>query len=431
MNWPVLFNMFNDFNLPLFYKIFIYYYLKDRHVYYVNEVCETPRQCYRGCHQGSVIAPIIWNIYINAVLKLNDGKLYVQAFADDQALIIWGRTARVLEANTNLALANIARSLDSLKLNLSVQKCQAVLYLSIASQKLSKRNSTILNRKPTFKIYNTSIRVTDSLTILGIVVDNKLTWSEYINSLHGKMLILTSNFNRILKTDWSVNMSLIKTWYLTTIEKALLYGASVWGGVLTKTQIKRLHSIQRMFLLKLSRGYRTTSTNVLNILTGLPPLHITAEAEFIKFQIWVRRSAHYNNIIDNARLDFNIPVKKIPSAEKYIYPPLRIKNADFEVYTDGSRMEDETGFTVCILQNNSNIQNFLYKLKSFNSVFQAELAAIQHAANWAASNNLKINIHSESLSSIMALKSADSRSKFVNIVKNISMQQITWSASRG
>ncbi|GBN92126.1 Putative protein in type-1 retrotransposable element R1DM [Araneus ventricosus] len=323
---------------------------------------------------GSVIAPIIWNIYINAVLKLNDGELYVQAFADDLALIIGGRTARVLEANTNLALANIARSLDSLKLNLSVQKCQAVVYRSIASQKLSKRNSTILNRKPTFKIYNTSIRVTDSLTILGIVIDNKLTWSEHINSLHGKMLILTSNFNRILKTDWSVNKNLIKTWYLTTIEKALLYGASVWGGALTKTQIKRLHSIQRIFLLKLSRSYRTTSTNVLNILTGPPPpLHITAEAEFIKFQIWVRRSAQYNNIIDNVHLDSNIPVKNIPSAEKYISPPLQIQNADFEVYTDGFRVEDETGFAVCILQNNSNIQNFLYKLKSFNSVFQAEL----------------------------------------------------------
>ncbi|GBL55186.1 hypothetical protein AVEN_197090-1, partial [Araneus ventricosus] len=47
----------------------------------------------------------------------------------------------------------------------------------------------------------------------------------------------------------------------------------------------------------------------------------------------------------------------------------------------------------------------------------AELAAIQYAANWAASNNQKINIFSDSLSSIMALKSAHSRSKFVNSTK--------------
>ncbi|GBM53609.1 Putative protein in type-1 retrotransposable element R1DM [Araneus ventricosus] len=286
MNWSVLFNIFNDFNLSNFYKNFIYYYLNDRHEFYINEVFETSRQCFRGCPQGSVIAPTLWNLYINTVLNNNDdGELYIQAFSDDLALIIGGRTARDLEKFTNLALAKIASSLDSLKLNLSIQKCQAIVYRSISFEKLSKLNSTILNRKPTFKINNTSIKVTDSLKILRIIIDNKLTWSAHINSLHDRMLLSTSNFNRIMKTDWSVNKNLIKSWYLTTIKKTLLYGASVWGGALTKTQIVRLHSIQRIFLLKLSRGYRTTSTNVLNILTGIPPLHITAEAEYTKFQI--------------------------------------------------------------------------------------------------------------------------------------------------
>ncbi|GBM90964.1 hypothetical protein AVEN_70295-1, partial [Araneus ventricosus] len=84
--------------------------------------------------------------------------------------------------------------------------------------------------------------------------------------------------------------------------------------------------------------------------------------------------------------------------------------SDFEVYTDGSRIEDETGFAVCIFQENNNIENHLYKLKSHNSVFQAELAAIHCAANWAASKNVSINIHTDSLSSIAAIKSASARS---------------------
>ncbi|GBM96941.1 hypothetical protein AVEN_172533-1 [Araneus ventricosus] len=90
---------------------------------------------------------------------------------------------------------------------------------------------------------------------------------------------------------------------------------------------------------------------------------------------------------------------------------------NFEVYTDGSRIEDETGFAVCIFQENNNIENHLYKLKSHNSVFQAELAAIHCAANWAASKNVSINIHTDSLSSIAAIKSASARSSFVNNIK--------------
>ncbi|GBN02343.1 Putative protein in type-1 retrotransposable element R1DM [Araneus ventricosus] len=243
---------------------------------------KSSRQCFRGCPQGSVIAPVLWDFYINSVLNLNNGEMYIQAFADDLALIIGGRTARELESNTNIALAKVPSSLDSLKLKLSIQKYQAVVYRSISSRKFSKRNSTVLNRKPTFKINNISIKVTDSLKLLGFIIDNKLTRTAHINSLHDRTLFLTSNFNRVIKSDWSVNKNLMKAWYLTTIEKALLYGASVWGGALTKVQIDRLHSIQRIFLLKFTRGYRTMSTNVLNVLSGIPPLHITAEVENIK-----------------------------------------------------------------------------------------------------------------------------------------------------
>ncbi|GBM02891.1 hypothetical protein AVEN_52062-1 [Araneus ventricosus] len=292
-----------------------------------------------------------------------------QAFADDLALVVGGRTARDLEKNTNFILAETASKLESLKLSLSIQKCQAIVYRSYASQKFSKRNSTILNRKPTFRINNISIRVTDSLKILGIIIDQKLSWTAHIDSLHDKILTLKSNFNRIVKSDWSVNQNLIKTWYITTIEKALLYGASVWGGALTK------------------------------------------------IQIWVRRSSQFNHIIDSVSLDQNILIKNISSHLKFISPPTQIDNADFEVYTDGSRIENETGFAVCTFQNDQNLHNFLFKLNYYNSVFQAELAAIHHAVKWAASNNYKINIYTDSLSSILALKSAHSRSSFVNSVK--------------
>ncbi|GBL82186.1 Putative protein in type-1 retrotransposable element R1DM [Araneus ventricosus] len=319
MNWPVLFNIFTEYGLPRFYTNFIFYYLNDRYVYYVNDVFETSRRCFRGCPQGSVIAPTLWNIYINSILTNNNGELHIQPFADDLALVIGGRTARELEKNNNLVLAGIANKLDSLKLTLSIQKCQTIVYRSIASQKLSKRNSMVLNRKPTFKINNISIKVTDGLKILGIIIDQKLSWTAHIDSLHDKILLLTSNFNRIVKSDWSVNKNLIKNWYLTTIEKALLYGANVWGGALTKIQLNRLHSIQRVFLSKFTRGYRTTSTNVLNVLTGIPPLHITVEAEFIKFQIWVRRSNKYNHIIESVPLDHNIAIKNIPSALKNLF----------------------------------------------------------------------------------------------------------------
>ncbi|GBN27026.1 hypothetical protein AVEN_38545-1 [Araneus ventricosus] len=58
------------------------------------------------------------------------------------------------------------------------------------------------------------------------------------------------------------------------------------------------------------------------------------------------------------------------------------------------------------------------KLEPQNTVFQAELAALGEAVDWANENKKKINIYTDSRSSIEALKSYWSRSKFVISIKN-------------
>ncbi|GBN76924.1 Putative protein in type-1 retrotransposable element R1DM, partial [Araneus ventricosus] len=328
MNWPVLFKILESYGFPAFFKNFIHFYLKNRRVFY--DVLKVSRLCCKGFPQGSVIARTIWNTYINSILINDRPDLHIQAFADDLALLIGGRTARELENKTNLILAVISDKLEDLELKLSIEKCQAVVYRSIASQKFPKRNSTVLN--------------------------SQLSRSKTTQS-------------RVVESKWNMNKNLLKIWYCTVIEKALFYGASVWGGALTKNQIDRLHSIQRIFLLKFTRAFRTSSTNVLNVLTGIPPLHIVVKAEFIKFRIWTNRSNEYNTIFDINLLDKYVPFKNIPSRQKLINLDSKIPNADYEIYTDGSRIENETGFAVCILKDETNIQNYLFKLNTFNSVF--------------------------------------------------------------
>ncbi|GBL78649.1 hypothetical protein AVEN_65225-1 [Araneus ventricosus] len=66
---------------------------------------------------------------------------------------------------------------------------------------------------------------------------------------------------------------------------------------------------------------------------------------------------------------------------------------DFEIYTDGSKVDGNVGFS-------------------------AELAAINFAVGWALENEVKFKIYSDSLSSIETLKSFNVKSKFFNIIKN-------------
>ncbi|GBL83161.1 hypothetical protein AVEN_165368-1 [Araneus ventricosus] len=96
-------------------------------------------------------------------------------------------------------------------------------------------------------------------------------------------------------------------------EKALLYGAAVWVGALTKAQILKLHSIQRMLLLKLSRSYKTTPTNALNVILGIPPLHVVIKPLVTRFNIWKLSSDKHIELTDPSKLDFYRDINDIPS----------------------------------------------------------------------------------------------------------------------
>ncbi|GBM72111.1 hypothetical protein AVEN_80121-1 [Araneus ventricosus] len=109
-----------------------------------------------------------------------------------------------------------------------------------------------------------------------------------------------------------------------------------------------------------------------------------------------------------------MPFKNFPFRHRLINLDSNIPNADYEIYTDASRIENETGFAACILKDEINIQNHVFKLNIYNSVFQA----IEFSENWVVKEKVKLNIHTDSLPSIPAINSANTRPEFVNKVKS-------------
>ncbi|GBM05717.1 hypothetical protein AVEN_55816-1 [Araneus ventricosus] len=198
------------------------------------------------------------------------------------------------------------------------------------------------------------------------------------------------------------------------IEKALIYGAGIWGGSLNRTQTKRLYSNQRIFLVQFTRAYRTTSTNVL---TGIPSLHIVARAMYLKYQIWVMHSREAQLLLHIDKIDKFIRTSEIAPENKIIELTGKKNGNTYDVYADGSRINNETGFVVCVFKSNEPYKDFLYKLNPTHSVFQVELSSIGFAAGWALEYNELVNIDTDSQSSIKAIKSAEPKSEFVNNIK--------------
>ncbi|GBN36917.1 hypothetical protein AVEN_87531-1 [Araneus ventricosus] len=233
-------------------------------------------------------------------------------------------------------------------------------------------------------------------------------------SLHTKIYSLASNFNKIIKPNWSINKELVKSCYFTVI--ALLYGDGVWGGALTIEKIKRLQTIQRVFLMELLRPYRTTATQAHNILARISPIHLKAKYDFLKFQIWTSRLG-LDGSIDINNLDSHLFLSQINLNTRVLDIPEELNVNAFEVYTDGSKIAGGVGFSVCILKDEIQQNILSYKLNTDNTVLQEESATLGAASAWAVETNNKINIFSDSRSSIDALKGHRAKSKFVNGIK--------------
>ncbi|GBM78301.1 hypothetical protein AVEN_139720-1 [Araneus ventricosus] len=268
----------------------------------------------------------------------------------------------------------------------------------VISEFISSNNFTIRNRTdqgPTF-ISSTGHVFLDLSLISTFYRDLLDSW---------KVLDLeTLSDHSISGPNWGTGVSLSKHWYSAVIQPSLLFGAAVWGGSFTQQQILTLHTVQRVALLKIAKAYRTCPTNALNVILGIPPLHVVANALFIKFQIWFKRNNSYD-FIDISDFDYFIKINNINLNS--IEFPVSVKNSDFDVYTDGFGIDGNVGAAV----------SYKFKLSSYNSVFQAEVAAINFATGWALENSYKINIFTDSLSSIQVLKKSNSKSHYINEIK--------------
>ncbi|GBM32078.1 hypothetical protein AVEN_150067-1 [Araneus ventricosus] len=220
-------------------------------------------------------------------------------------------------------------------------------------------------------------------------------------------------------TSWGLSKNIRRQLYLTVVEKVILYASAAWAHNITARQQKLLSSIQRKFLLNITGAYNITPTAALQVIEGLMPLYIKAKMQSTLVRVGrLGRNCHYEGI------HFDHESYEQPSPPSTIHPALfsledRITHGGqvpsnrtpIEVYTDGSKINDQTGSAFCVIANEAITKTWKAKLSPANTVFQSEMLAFKAAIEWANTANEDVNIWSDSESSLQVLKSFNVKSK--------------------
>ena len=192
-----------------------------------------------GVPQGSVLGPLLFNIYVNDLHLHLRSKIF--QYADDTFLF------RVINDDSDVQflqndLATLHWWSENNALQLNPQKCQVMC--------ISRRKN---KPSPEYFVSNSKLSAATSLRLLGVQISSDLTWNEQVSSVTKKCNRLLGFLRTVVGNQ---NQNILLTLYRSLVLPIIDFCSPVWL-VYSKNHINNLETIQRRatrFILGQKRG---------------------------------------------------------------------------------------------------------------------------------------------------------------------------------
>ena len=191
-------------------------YLSNRKQYVsISGSCSETKTINNGVPQGSTLGPLLFLVYIND-MHLAINRLQTVHFADDTTLSIAGRDLDELVQVTNAELARVDAWLQCNRLSLNINKTHFTIF--------SNKNKTM---NDSIKIRGVNIEQKKCVKFLGVLIDDRLSFSNHIQHVIGKV---SKSCGMLHKLKNYVTAELLRSIYYALVYPYLNYAISVWGA---------------------------------------------------------------------------------------------------------------------------------------------------------------------------------------------------------
>ena len=265
--------------------------------------------------------------------------------------------------------------------------------------------------------------------------------------------------NSMVGSKWGLSSSKTIWAYQSLVRQLLSYEAQVWAPNISVTALAKIQQVQNLALKVASRTLRSTPMKALELIHNITPIHLfisrTAMAGRLRTKnmcasSWsgdskLKTKKSHQRSLDKALADEGLEIvqpkmkKRQPCLfnsnlqnqsddlprfwpyQRLTHPPT---NDPTIVYTDGSKLDNETGAGWLVTVADQVIEEDCVCLGNLASVFQAEVLAISQAAQYCTNNRAKIMarsyhiiIKSDSQAAIKALANTVTTSPVVEEAK--------------
>jgi hypothetical protein len=257
MSWPRLFSLLRDLQIPPHIYNLLRSYFEDREVQIRIPECIARKKINRGCSQGSILGPILWNTYLENLLGLLDNEQSITdfaAYADDLCILISGNSRKELKIKANTTVRTIHNWCQRYKMTMSPTKTLAIVF------------GKTLKRKPIIKLGTNTLPVKEDTKYLGIILDQKLNFSKHLNVSLEKA---RAQFNKILtltNRKYNIHPRKFKVYYNAIFLSIATYTIQIFADEYKKVRNRRKAlTVQRAVF---RRIYKAVFRDVLNNTSG-------------------------------------------------------------------------------------------------------------------------------------------------------------------
>ena len=216
-------------------------YLSNRRQFVsINGTSSTTNPILYGVPQGSILGPLLFVIYINDLPCISNLAKFI-LYADDANIIVTGTTEEEVNQKLQMITSLLISWVDSNGLSLNLKKTHYMIF-SHKKIEYSKIDVSIAGTRIT--------RVTEA-RFLGVIIDEKLTWSKHIAAVRIKMSRYMGIMYRIKRhLPLKVRLQLFHSF----VQSHLNFCSLVWGFA-SKSLINSLFTKQKQGVRMLMQGY--------------------------------------------------------------------------------------------------------------------------------------------------------------------------------
>ena len=264
-------------------------YLDDRKAFVsFHDATSEPFNIPAGVPQGSILAPFLFNVFINDIKKPQNCDLAI--FADDTALTAESTLGNLpcITKKLTKSLRTVKEFYASWKIKINSSKTEFIMFSK--SRKLINRTKT-----EEIEVEDVKFKWNNSVRYLGVHLDNTLNFKTHIETVIAKAKKMMSILFCLIKRNSKISARSKIYIYKTYIRPIMTYAGIVYHNC-PKTYFKKLQIVQNKCLrMALSSHYYTRITD----------LHDQAMIPTIEEFIQNNADRFYDKVIDHENVLIN------------------------------------------------------------------------------------------------------------------------------